>query len=347
MKTLATVFLALTLVIPAMAQQTDQTFITGGGNIRFDTRTQLDGNNPKAGITDRYTLQFNVSNSALFRGDILALPYIDNTFSDQQGSLTFNMECDVVNPKNPSQTKNVGKLFGTVPVDAENVYHFATGNARVSVLGLGNAKGFESKFGGIARGKPPVKKGFFQKIKKEAISFGRQVKGQKVVVVVQNYDMMGFQNHVIPAGPVQIYPEATVNGNLVYDYARESWFFQNVTIVYALDGKQMIDKLSGNIRWVEPKDGEGEYQFDVRINEPPPSETDAFASASDESAFFETDDSNPSLTGTMKYKDSLAGETVVASAITIDLKGNKLTKQQTMNLAKLLLISTVVPLNSE
>jgi hypothetical protein len=49
----------------------------------------------------------------------------------------------------------------------------------------------------------------------------------------------------------------------------------------------------------------------------------------------------------IKYKDTLAGETVSSSAVTVDLKGNKLSKQQAMYLAKLLFISFAVPLNAE
>jgi len=53
------------------------------------------------------------------------------------------------------------------------------------------------------------------------------------------------------------------------------------------------------------------------------------------------------LVGVMKYKDTLQGETVVASRVAIDLTGNQLTKQQVMNLFKLVFFSSIVPINAE
>jgi len=53
------------------------------------------------------------------------------------------------------------------------------------------------------------------------------------------------------------------------------------------------------------------------------------------------------LTGTMQYKDSLQGETVVASSVTIDLNGNNISKQQAMVLAKIILFSMTIPLNAD
>jgi hypothetical protein len=162
---------------------------------------------------------------------------------------------------------------------------------------------------------------------------------------------MEFQNHVLGSGPVQIYPESTVNGFLIYDYDRSAWHFQNITVVYVVDGRQLSDKLSGNIRWVENQNrklnGEGEYQFDIRINEPLPNESDVFSGPQDEASFFDTDIKVESLTGNMKYKDSLVGGSVVSSNVKINLIGNKLNKQRLMYLSKLILFSTIVPFNAE
>jgi len=168
---------------------------------------------------------------------------------------------------------------------------------------------------------------------------------------VSKYDKMEYQQHVLAAGPVQIYPEVTVNGSLIYDYGRSAWYFQNVTVSYTVEGRQMSDKLTGNIRWVESANrkstGEGEYQFDVHVNEPLPNEAAVFAAPSDESAFFATDDAVSALVGTMKYKDTMRGDDAIASDVAIDLTGNKLTKQEAMCLCKLLIFSTIVPMNSE
>ena len=207
-------------------------------------------------------------------------------------------------------------------------------------------------FKGLALGKPPASsEGFLSKLKKEALSITKSINGKSVAISVTKYDKMEFKSHVLAAGPVQIYPEAQVTGSMIYDYGRTAWYFDNVSIAYALDGRQYLDKLTGNIRWIEAANraasGEGEYQFDIRVNEPAQTEASVFSGPADESAFFSTDDSIPALSGAMKYKDTLAGETVTASAVTIDLKGHKLTKQQAMYLTKLLFLSVVVPLNAE
>ena len=137
----------------------------------------------------------------------------------------------------------------------------------------------------------------------------------------------------------------------LYDYEKYSLFFNNVTVQYAVNGAVKIDRLTGNIRWVEAPNrktsGEGEYQFDIRVNEPPPSESAAFAPTTDESAFFQTDSSISALTGTMKYKDTLRDDTTLASAVTVDIAGNNITKQQAMVLCKMLIFSAVVPMNSD
>ncbi len=251
----------------------------------------------------------------------------------------------MVNPANPAQSKNVGNLYGTVPIDPQNVYHFEFGEPKVSVFGVGSAKGFESKFTGSAAGKPPVEKeGTFAKLQKQAMTITRQVKGETVSLSVTKFDRMDFKGHQVAAGPVQIYPEVVFNGPFIYDYARTAWYFDGLTVTYPIDGRLNQDKITGNIRWDQSR---GEYQFDIRVNEPVATESAVFKGAATEADFFATDTSIASLTGTMKYKDSLSGEVVTASSITIDLTGNQLTKQQTMYLCKLLFLSSIVPLNAE
>lgn len=327
---------------------TPPVIVKGEIAIKFNTRTGPDAERPRPGSTDTYAMAINVANSALFKGIITARPYIRNlTSSNQTGQLTYELDCDVINPANPSQTRNIGRIFGTAPVDNQNIYRFADGNVKVAVFGVGAAKGFESRFNGLALGKPPAASGL-AKMKQEAV---RLVSSKGGAITLTKYDKMEFQNLTIPAGPVQIYPEATITGTLFYDYGRSAWHFNNVNITYRTDGRPQVDILTGNIRWVEhpnrKANGEGRYDFDIRVNEPAPSEAAVFAGTTDEAAFFAADDTNPALTGTMAYKDSLSNGTVVASNVTIDLKGTKLSKQQVMNLAKLLFLTAVVPLNAE
>lgn len=323
--------------------------VKGDLSIRYNTRTQLDGDKPKAGVTDVYTMNVMVANSAVFKGSIQHLPFVSNTLAKNQlGRLTYELDLDVVNPNNVAQTRNIGRIFGFAPIDEKNIYRFTDGSVKVAVFGMGAAKGFESKFNGLALGKPPANSGF-SKIKQDAV---RLVSGKGGAITLTKYDKMSFENHTLPAGPVQIYPETTVNGSLFYDYGRSAWHFHNVTLTYSFDGRRNVDILTGSIRWIEhpnrKANGEGRYEVDIRVNEPLPAEGAVFAATTDESAFFAADDSNPALTGGMFYKDSVTpGGNVVASNVQIDLKSNRLTKQQVMNLAKLLILSGIVPINAE
>jgi hypothetical protein len=312
-------------------------------NIQYNTRTQQG----KVGVADVYQIGVNISNSTVFTGKVQHLPLVQGTLYgvSQNSELRYEMDCGVVNPKNPSQTRTVARMYGRVPVSPEGVYNFDQGNLTMGLI----TQGTEAKFSGIALGKPLVRaKGWFESAQ-ESLSLTRGNKGK---VVIKKYDKMVFQNHKIPAGPIAMYPEMTVNGEMVYDYDRYVWYFNNVTITYHHNNQYLPQKLTGNIRWVEsPKrktDGKGEYQFDIRVNEPPPSEANLFANAADEASFFEVDNSIPSLTGTMKYTDTiLGGERVTASNVDINLVGQKLDKQQVMNIFKLLFFTAIVPMNAE
>lgn len=334
-------FFLLTAV--SFAQSSNASFIKGDLNIRYNTRGM---EKARVGVEDIYTLNINMSNSALFRGTINHKPTIKSLIGkDAQGGLTYAIELDVVNPNNPVQTRNVGRLYGFVPIDSQNIYRFTDGEVKAAIFPIGNAKGFESKFSGLAAGKPPAEsQSLLSAIKKEALSLTKSVNGKAVSVSITKYDKMEFSNHVLVAGPVQIYPEVSVNGPLIYDYNRMAWHLDGILVTYNFDGKQIQDKITGNIRWIP---NANEYQFDVRVNEPSPNEAAVFAGPSDESAFFSTDNAIPSLTGSMKYKDSKSGDIVMASSVTIDLTGNKLTKQQMMYLCKLFFLSSIVPLNAE
>lgn len=339
--------------LTAMAQ-TPTNFIRGEINVKYATR-QADGLIPK-GVKDTYQLNINVCNSALFQGTITDTPLImEGMFTKsvtQPRSLNYDIACDVINPKNPSQTKNVGRMFGVVPIDPSGAYYYDKGTLEISVLPMGNAGGFNSKFTGVAMGKPLVRPAnWMDTLKREALSITRSVNGKTMTVVLKKYDKLEFRQHVIGAGPVQIYQSVTVNGEMLYDYDKYSWFFNNFTIQYPVSGMVKVDRLTGTIRWVESAqrkaNGEGEYQFDVRVNEPPPSEGAAFAAATDESSFFETDTSIPALVGTWKYKDAMKGTTTISSNVKVDLVGNNLTKQQMMALCKLLVFDAVIPMNAD
>lgn len=325
-------FIALLLTVAACCGQS--TFIRGTLDIKYNTRTS-----PGDGVVDVYSMNINVCDSAVFKGTIDFLPYIAGTFSDQQARLNYNLESSVVNPANTAETRAVGRIYGTVPILPNGLYKYGEGSLKVSIEAIGRAEAFESKFTGTAQGKPLIKVA-----QATGAKITRVVNGKTVTINVDKYDKMVFTDHKFGKGPVGKYPECTVNGSMIYDYERSVWYFKDVQMAYATNGTPRVDKLTGNIRWIESR---SEYEFDVRLNEPPPGEEGVFAAASDEASFFQVDQSLCALTGTMKYKDTKTGERASASNVTINLIGSKLSQVQTMNLAKLILISAIVPINSD
>lgn len=344
MKKLITITMLAVAMIARAQTNTPATTptITGTIDIQFGSRTQVDGNGrPAVGAKDIYTINLNVANSALFKGTVIdsALVmggWLGDTVLQRRG-LIYDVQCDVVNPKNPAQVKNVGRLFGRVGIDQDGAYRYDIGSLQMSILPMGNAGGFDSKFSGTTAGKPLIRPAnWLSEMTRGAVSIVRNVNGKPMKVTLRKYDKMEFKNHTIGAGPVAIYQSFRVSGEMLYDYDKSCWFFNDV-----IAGQ---DRLAGNIRWIKAAN---EYQFDIRVNEPPPSEAAAFSAATDESAFFETDDKVPCLTGTMKYKDTVKGNQTVASFVTINLTGNNLTKPQTMALAKMIVFSAIVPMNSD
>ncbi|MEK7487219.1 MAG: hypothetical protein AABZ60_23050, partial [Planctomycetota bacterium] len=158
---------------------------------------------------------------------------------------------------------------------------------------------------------------------------------------------------VLPSGPAKVYPETTVNGEFMYDYDRSAWYFRDIKLSYSFEGKEVTDKLTGHIKWVrDPRreiNGQGQYQYDVRVNEPEEGMTVAamFEESDDEASFFSVDKNLAALVGTATYKDLIRDSVLHSSKIVIDLTGNNLSKIQMMNLTKLLLLVGVVPMNAE
>lgn len=350
MKKLA-IIIQLIIAIAAFGQTNK---ITGGIAIKYQSRESFP---PKPGVFDIYAVDIQVANSAKFSGTVIDTPQIiDGLFSKkvvQPRGLQFDIGCDVVNPANPTQTRNIGKLFGRVPITSEGIYDYDRGNVAFDILPMGRAGGFTSKFTGPVRGKPLSRPpNWLDTLKREAVSITRMSGGKVTTIVLTKYDKMEFANHVLGAGPIANYAQSTVNGEMLYDYNKSCWFLNNFTVQYAEGNSVKIDRVGGTIRWVEsPKrkqNGEGEYQFDLRVNEPLPGAGAAFdTTATDESAFFQVDTSVPSLTGTMKYKDTLQGDTTMSSRVSVDLTGNGLTKSQLMVLGKLVIFSTIVPMNGD
>jgi len=353
-RALMVVLVALVIAWPAVAA--DNT-IKGKLDIQFNSRVQTDSDgNPTPGVKDIYTFDIAAVDTLGFQGTIQALPTILTSrlgSEKQRAALVYNLNLSVANPANLTQNRTVGKLVGEVQVDKQGTYLFDQGTLRIAVDAAGRAQGFESAFRGTAIGKPPKNTSLAEKVKKQAQTLTRQVKGKTVSLIVKDYDIMTLRGLVLAAGPVRSYPETTVNGEMMYDYERSAWYFRNLTMTYQAEGKTVTDKVTGNIKWVESPqrktNGQGQYEFDVRFNEPEQTSSEAtvFQKVDDEAAFFATDTSLPSLTGTAKYVDRFRGETVTSSAVTIDLVGNNLNKAQMVNAFKLIWLVSVVPVNAE
>lgn len=348
------------MLVVAMAMtagaQVSSNGIKGKLDIAFNTRTQLDDSGkPQPKIKDVYTLDLGVTDTLMFKGTVEDQPTLldKNTgMEKQQGVLSYNLDLWVINPKDASQKKAVGKFTGGVPLDKKGAYLYEKGTMRLAVDAAGTAREFESKFRGVAQGVPPKSESLAEKAKIQMEKVRNQVKGKIIELVVTKYDKMVFQDLVIAAGPVQKYTEAQVGGEMMFDYERSAWYFRGVSVTYTVDGKTVTDKLTGNIKWTEGKlqNGvrDGEYQFDVRVNEPElKGEAAVFKAGDDESAFFTVDPTLCSLTGSAKYKDTIRDEVVTASSITIDQTGNNLSKHQLVYLAKLLWMVCIRPMNAE
>lgn len=328
-------------------------FIKGDMKIVYNTKQNPAGTK---GIEDVYTINVNVANSAIFHGKMSDRPQIiEGMFSKavtQPRSLKYNIDCDVVNPANPTQTKNIGRMYGLVPISSEGVYDYDRGNLVVDILPIGNAAGFTSKFSGKAGGKPLVRPANWTDTVREAVNITRLVNGKPSTVTLKRYDKMEFRNVVLGQGPIQIYQPVTLNGTMLYDYDKNCWFFNNFTVQYAEGQNVKIDHITGTMRWVEDSNrksnGLGYYDTDIRVNEPVQDGSAVFSAPTDESAFFSSNSAIPGLTGTMKYKDTINTDgSTTASSVDINFIGNNINKQQIMVLAKIIIFSAVIPMNSD
>jgi len=354
--TLCAVLLGATF---ASAQDPKPPSIKGTLDINYRTRVETTAaGKAQPGMKDIYSYNLDVAELFNFSGAAEALPTLFSSTlgrETQGAQIAYNLALAVRNPANLTQIRTIGKLVGIVPIDKTGVYQYDKGNLRLAVNATGTAKALESAFRGQAAGKPPKNESTVERAKKKAETIKRQYQGKVMAITMTDYDKMAFSNLILPAGPIaSMYPETTVNGEMIYDYDRSVWFFNGVTMAYVgADGKNATDRISGNIKWVEDANrkanGKGQYDFDVRVNEPEAAggETAFFQKGADESAFFAVDNTLAALTGTAVYQDTLQGTTTVKSAVKIDLAGSKLTKLQVFNLAKILWFVEVVPMNSD
>jgi hypothetical protein len=333
--------------------------ITGKMNITFKSRTDLDDKGkPAKGALDTYDFVMNVAQTTEYAGKITRQPQLTGDMLGrvmQPAQLVYSMDLAVLNPTNLAQKKTIGKWVGTVPISTTGEYQLAglpDSQHRIAVEAIGKAQAFTEKFDGKLTGKGKKTSG--------VMAYVRQFQGKEVKVEVKNSDPMRFDNIVLAAGPSLNYPRTTVNGNLDYDYETGNWYTNGIRFKYNINGVDVQDVVTGSIKWDEDENratnGKGYYDFNLRFNEDKnksmSTEADAFASLSDEEAFFAVDNSVPSLTGRVSYEDTFVGggssedPIPAASKVTYALDANRLTKQQAVNFFKLWMIC-VGPTNDE
>lgn len=356
------------LTSPALAQSetlTEDDVITGTMDIEFMTRSSLDASgdlkegSPAIGAKDKYKFNLNVAKTTNFTGEITRQPNLYTKTlgrTKQDALLGYSIDLAVMNPKDLKQKRVVGKWVGTVPINnTTGAFDLAAGSSmqsplRIQIDTVGQAKGFEEKFGGVLKGKAEKKEGL------AAYTYKRLVGNKEVSFVVKRSDPMRFENLILAKGPAEVYPRTTVTGRLDYDYETGNWITDGIKFRYTLDGKEMEDTITGTIKWVEDQDreanGKGAYEFNLRFNEEKngkaSSESAAFDSMSSEDAFFAVDNSIPCLTGKVTYVDTFksGSDLPISSKVEYHLHANKLTKQQVMNFFKLWLIG-IGPINDE
>jgi len=340
--------------------------IKGNMDIVFASRTATDDKGqPAADVWDTYTMNMTIDKTLMFGGQIKYKPTLFSSMigrEKQSAELDYGIDLTIANPSNLTQKARIGRLVGKVPIDKKGVYHYDKGTLRLAVDATGKVPEHEAKFLGTSAGRPPDNDSALAKAKKQAITLTKSVNGKTATIAVTKYDQISL-DMVMAGGPVSAYPDTHVSGQMLYDYERFAWYFRGVTMSYTKDGQTFTDKLTGNIKWVQAEDyatsGDGHYEFDVRVNEPEATVTEsaAFAPADNEATFFESDANLQALNGTWTYKDTLVNnpnskndddkQITTASNVKIDMVGNKLTKVQTVNLAKLIGFVGVVQMNSD
>ena len=343
--------------------------IKGTMEITFDTRTATDmtgkapEGSPALGARDKYALDLDILNSIVFRGSIERQPWIPSSILGrtlQPGYFDYDMRAILKNPANPAQTVTLGGWVGGLTVDGNGEYFLAQppegmGELRIATDSIGSVSGFVSKFGGEIQGRVAEQAGLMgladRASKRINKTYSRLVDGKTVTVTVEGADPLEFQNVVLAQGPLAGYPESRINGSIDYDPEEGIWYL-DIGVSYNVAGAQMRDRYSGTIRWNEDpnrdKNGMGAYEVNVRLNEKPATEADAFAAATGdaESAFFAADVTVPGFTGKVSYVDTFEDESVVSSKVTYSIDANAASKIQTMNFAKMLLLM-VGPFNDE
>lgn len=367
-----TITLALALALtPATVLAQDYTqlksapeAITGSMTIEFGTRTNTDANGaPALGAKDTYKVDLTLLNSVTLKGIVTRRPWLPSATlgtTAQEGVLTYDLKTALKNPANPAETRTLGAWVGAMRLDGNGKYLLAEspegqGKLRISTDSIGKITGFTSEFAGTIQGRAPEQAGLWglasRQSRQVSKTYTRWAGGKVIKHEVKGADPMAFSNVALAQGPLAGYSQTGLNGSIDYDAEQGIWYV-DVRASYSSEGNALSDRYSGTIRWNENADrktnGLGWYDVNVRLNEKVATEQDAFLppTTTSEDAFFAADSQVPGFTGVINYIDTISGETVTQSRIAYKVAGNQVSKIQTANLAKILLLM-VGPFNDE
>jgi hypothetical protein len=329
------------------APMTQEGYMKGSLVINWDTRlaSNRDGEYPKADVTDTFTYDVTVGHTT-YKGDVVCKPYIFSKHLGrvvQVGDCKYDINVGVINPSNPSQHKNVGKIVGNYAIDQKGQVNLSEATVRMEVQSLGQAQAMTSNYTGVFSGKAPSAETTVSRLRDEATkksaTITRMVGKNTVSVTLGDVDPLEFKNTGLPAGPSANYPQATVNGQLIYSYESDNWFPQ-----LSLNYSDVKDSLGGGIKWVEQGKGAGRYELNVILNEGQTGLADEAAAFDEnvqgEDAFFAADPSQSVLNGTIEFNETAGGVDNLArkTDIKFNIGVQQVTAQQALAFWKLLLL---------
>jgi hypothetical protein len=350
------------------ADQFSERGIVGTVAIDYDSRKhKASDGQPEPGFNDKLAVDLNVGKDTAFKGSIVRTPQVaGNLGIKQSANMRFDVDLVVFNPANRAQTMSVGRWVGDIPVGSDGVYQLNKdkgASVRFAITQKGGAPAGD--FGGIIRGRKLGSSKLMElanqvkdSVKKEGVSkvFTRMYQGKPLSVKATNVDPMGFENLVLAAGPASMYSPVTVNGNMFFDYDSDTWFLENMSFRYQDKDKQINDRVSGTIRWIDNKDRTGgRYELNVTFNEPvttaAPADASGFFAASDDSAsgFFAVDNSLATCGGKVNFADeySPGSDSPLRSKVEHKIECNdKVTPHQVMAFSKLWLLG-IGPITDE
>ena len=227
---------------------------------------------------------------------------------------------------------------------------------RIATNAVGSVPASINNFGGTIQGKVPQQSGLAAYIGSAASTVTQTYtyytgSGAVVTHTIKGADPVKFNNVKLGGGPLSVYPDTIVNGTANYDPEEGNWYL-DITAAYSSGGMQYNDHYTGSIAWTEDPNrkanGKGYYSFNLRMNEKPVSPSDLFKASDAVADFFATNNTIPGFTGTVTYVDTWNSDAsnVIASKVVYAVDGNQVSRIQTMNLNKILMLM-VGPWNDE